>query len=91
MLNNILLLEDYLDSEEVIDDVREDIPTDVSHDKLVVALMWDYNPTRLQEVTEFNFERFLKFISRKLQMVDMFSDLSMPEFSIAVRLDYTKP
>ena len=47
MLNNILLLEDYLDSEEVIDDVREDIPTDVSHDKLVVALMWDYNPTRL--------------------------------------------
>ena len=53
--------------------------------------MWDYNPTRLQEVAEFNFERFLKFISRKIQMVDMFSELSTPEFSIAVRLDYTKP
>jgi hypothetical protein len=24
-------------------------------------------------------------------MVDMFSDLSTPEFSVAVRLDYTKP
>ena len=88
---NRLSLEDYLDSEEVMDDVREDIPTDVSPDKLLVTLMWDYNPTRLQEVTDFNFERFLKFISRKLQMVDMFSELHSPEFSIAVRLDYTKP
>jgi hypothetical protein len=44
---NRLLLEDYLDSEEVIDDVREDIPIDSSQDKLLVTLMWDYNPTRL--------------------------------------------